>query len=187
MRNRSAPATCTISDSAWCDGRAGRWPDLRCRPNAPKPDAKREGEWRFDPPSISLEIVEHFAGLLRRLALFNAGVSRPILLLPVLIDFHFSARGALRIRRPDPDDPMKTVQNPDWVKQGRADALTKTAKRRKFLNHALELLLQASRARADVIYAWERWHPDRRRDHPVQSTFKHSFRLRIDTRISPKC
>jgi hypothetical protein len=154
-------------------------------PDAPKPHATREGEWRFEAPPMAPEIVEHFAELLRRFALFNAGVTRPILLLPVLIDFHFCERGALRVLKPDPADPMKTIQDPDWVKQGRADAITQTVRRRRFLDQALEPLLQVSQDQADVIYAWELinepewitngWHPDRRRDHPVDEPAMRAF------------
>jgi hypothetical protein len=152
---------------------------------APQTDPLREGEWRFDPPALDPEIVEHFSELLRRIGLFNTGVARPILLLPVLIDFHFCERGARRVLKPAPANPSKTVQDPDWVKQGRADALTKAPKRRRFLDNALEPLLRASRDHAGTIYAWELinepewitngWHPDRRRDHPISGPAMRAF------------
>jgi hypothetical protein len=154
-------------------------------PDAPKPDATREGEWRFEPPALGSELIEHFAELLHRFAIFNASVTQPIRLMPVLIDFHFCERGALRVLKPDPADPLKTIQDPDWVKQGRADAIVETDKRRRFLDNALEPLLLASQDQADVIYAWELinepewitngWHPDRKRNHPIDEPAMRGF------------
>ena len=153
--------------------------------SAPKPDTRRKGEWRFEPPAIGSGIVEHFAELLHRFAIFNASVTRPILLLPVLIDFHFCERGVLRVLKPDPSDPTKMIQDPDWVKQGRADAITKAGKRRRFLDNALEPLLRASQQHGNTIFSWELinepewitngWHPDRRRDHPVGERAMRAF------------
>ena len=70
---------------------------------------------------------------------------------------------------PDRLTPDKRVEDPDWVKQGRAQALTDAAKREQFLDRVLEPLLHASRRHAQVIHGWElinepdwvtrRWHP----------------------------
>jgi hypothetical protein len=114
-------------------------------PDAPHPDPARKGEWRFDSPPLSEELVRHFAELLRRFARANSDPARPIQLLPVLIDFHFCEPGLW----PSPQLDL------GWVKQGRADALNDAGKRVRFLDHVLDPLLRASQEHPDLIYAWE--------------------------------
>ena len=82
--------------------------------------------------------------------------SRPaIRLLPVLVDFAFCQPGTWPVQTPDPANPAIPVPDPQWVKQGRADAFTDSAKRRLFLDRALDPLLQVSRIRGDCVYGWE--------------------------------
>jgi hypothetical protein len=140
--------------------------------------------WRFDPPLLGTDVLEHFDELLRQFAAFNAGRRDPVRLLPVLIDFHFCDSG-FPILKPDPADPLRSVPDPDWIKQGRADAVADPARRRRFLEHALDPLLHVSQRNADVIYAWElinepewvtnTWHPDGRNDHPIGAPAMRAF------------
>ncbi|HEX2454398.1 MAG TPA: hypothetical protein VHI99_11915 [Vicinamibacterales bacterium] len=160
-------------------------------PDAPTLDSS--GEWRFDPAPLDATVLDDFGELLRRFADFNAGVQRSIRLLPVLIDFHFCNPGALRVLKPDPSDPSKVIQDTDWVKQGRADAIADADKRRTFLDEVLDPFLQVSQNHADVIYAWESinepewitngWHPDGRDDHPIDERFMRAFLDESTTRI----
>ena len=152
---------------------------------APVPDADPTRGWRFEPPPIGAEVLEHFDELLYRFASFNVGFRRPIRLLPVLIDFHFCDPGVEC--RPNADASVQPGSAADrgWVKQGRADAITDSVKRQWFLDGALEPLLDVSRRRPDVIHAWELvnepewvtngWHPDRRRNHPVDAPSMRAF------------
>jgi hypothetical protein len=152
---------------------------------APRPDAGAPGQWRFDPPHLDDRIVRHFDLLLERF-LAAAAAGRPaIRLLPVLIDFYFCDAGTRPVTRPDPANPVEVIEDPDWVKQGRADAIVDPEKRRRFLDRALEPLLQVSRARADAIYAWElinepdwvttRWHPNPLARPPVPEAAMRAF------------
>jgi len=122
---------------------------------APVPDRTRSGGWRFDPPPLSGEFLEHFDELLARFEAARANGRPSIQLLPVLIDFHFCQPGIRPVEKLNPLDPVAPTQDPDWVKQGRADALTDATKRKRFLDHVLDPLLRASRRYAEVIYAWE--------------------------------
>jgi hypothetical protein len=122
---------------------------------APAPDPGASGGWRFDPPPLSGEHLEHFNELLERFAAASAAGRPSIQLLPVLIDFHFCESGILPVETLNPSNPAMPIQDPDWVKQGRADALADAGKRRRFLDRVLDPLLRASRRHADVIYAWE--------------------------------
>ena len=152
---------------------------------APRPDPTPEHGWRFDPPSLSSEFLQHFEELLTRFANFNRDAPRPIQLLPVLIDFHFCEPGNMPVMRPDPTNANMTIPDPDWVKQGRADAITDTDKRRQFLDQVLDPLLDVSQARREVIYAWElinepewvtnAWHPDRQMNHPIDEASMRAF------------
>ena len=100
------------------------------------------GRWRFDPPVLGTDILEHFDELLQRISAFNTSRTAPVRLLPVLIDFHFCSPGTMPVLQPDPVDPLGTVANPGWVKQGRADAILDPAKRRRFLDRVLGPLLE---------------------------------------------
>ena len=140
--------------------------------------------WRFDPPPIGSDILDHFQDLLRRFESFNSARSEPLQLLPVLIDFHFCDPG-IPILKTDPADPHGTVPDYEWIKQGRAEAIADAAKQRIFLDAVLDPLLQVSQQNADVIYAWElinepdwitkTWHPNGRNDHPVDSEAMERF------------
>jgi hypothetical protein len=132
--------------------------------DAPRPDPAGEG-WRFDPPPIDGVFLRHFEELLERFAQANSNAAPAIQLLPVLIDFYFCRSGTM---------PLGT---PGWVKQGRADALNDSDKRRRFFDNAFEPLLDVSKRRQDVIFAWELinepewvtngWHPNGRRNLAV--------------------
>lgn len=154
---------------------------------APRPDTEqsRLGQWRFDdPPQIGEAFLTHFQALLGRFARLNRGERQAIQLLPVLLDFKFCEPGILPVGRAD-SALRQTVPDPDWVKQGRADVLIDSQKRRKFFERALQPLLRASQAHPDCIYAWELinepewvtsgWHPHRARSLPVNSSDMASF------------
>ncbi|MEO8077110.1 MAG: hypothetical protein ABI818_12325 [Acidobacteriota bacterium] len=154
-------------------------------PAAPQPDAVSGDLWHFDPPPLSAECQLHFEELLRRFAAANALGLPPIQLLPVLIDFHFCSPGIRPLAMRDPLDAAAVIPDPDWVKQGRADAINDPAKRQLFLDFALEPLLRISTDRREVIYAWEvinepewitnGWHPDQRLTHPVPEAPMRAF------------
>jgi hypothetical protein len=153
-------------------------------PEAPRLESGPGSGWRFDPPPLGADVLKHFDALLERFAAFNAGRDDPVRLLPVLIDFHFCDPGA-PILKPDPADPLVSIPDLDWIKQGRADAIVDAVKRRRFLDLVLDPLLQVSQENPDVIYAWElinepdwitnTWHPDRRNDHPVSMPAMRAF------------
>ena len=152
---------------------------------APRPDPDRPGQWRFNPPRLDADHLEHFRELLVRLSRFNADVETPVLLLPVLIDFRFCEPGARPIRLPDPADPTRTVGDPAWVKCGRADVLVDSSKRARFFDGVLEPLLAISQEHRNALYAWELinepdwitngWHPDGRHDHPIGEASMKAF------------
>ena len=147
--------------------------------SAPYADATAGGEWRFDPPMPAPEIAQHFEELLQRFENVNRAGSLPIQLLPVFIDFHFCDPGS------DAEKPQVPNPYPGWVKQGRADAITDTNKRQRFLEQAFDPLLRVSQAHAAVIYAWEvinepewitnTWNPDNPTNHPVDATSMQAF------------
>ncbi|MFN8006925.1 MAG: hypothetical protein U0V70_07875 [Terriglobia bacterium] len=153
--------------------------------DAPRPDPTPGKGWRFDPPPLGPEFLEHFEELLIRFVNFNRDAARPIRLLPVLIDFHFCEPGNMPIIKPDPVNEHHTIPDPDWVKQGRADVITDTNKRRRFLDQALDPLLRVSQAHREVIYAWElinepewitnTWHPDHKLNHPITAPSMRAF------------
>ena len=120
---------------------------------APAPDAS--GEWRFSPSPLSRQFLDHFEELISRFAAASTNGGQPIQLLPVLIDFHFCEPGTRPVEIVDPLNPAVMVEDPGWVKQGRADALTDESKRTRFLDAVLDPLLVASRRAPAVIYAWE--------------------------------
>jgi hypothetical protein len=140
--------------------------------------------WRFAPPPLGSDVLDHFARLLARFAAFNATGQQPIQLLPVLIDFHFCHRGA-PVSTIEASTPDGSIADFGWVKQGRAEAITDAAQRRMFLDLALDPLLEASQQNAETIYAWELinepdwitngWHPDRRRTHPIDADAMQDF------------
>lgn len=143
--------------------------------DAPTPDPARRHRWRFEPPAVSDEILEHFATLLARFS--AAGGASPIQLLPVLIDFHFCHPGTMPVGNPDDAESGVAIEDPAWVKGGRADAIADPVKRTRFLDEALEPLLEVSGRYGHVIYAWELinepdwitrgWHPNPLKRLPV--------------------
>jgi hypothetical protein len=122
---------------------------------APVPDRRASGGWRFDPPPLSAEFIQHFNELLARFEAARADGRPAIQLLPVLIDFHFCESGFRPVEKPNPVKPRRPAHDPGWVKQGRADALTDATRRTRFLDLVLDPLLHASRRAPEVIYAWE--------------------------------
>ena len=122
---------------------------------APRPDAAAPRGWRFDPPPLGRDVLDHFDELLRRFARVRGALPRPIQLLPVLLDFHFCAPGTMPVVGRDPGDPRPARPDPGWIKGGRSEAITDAAKRRRFLDEVLDPLLQVSERYPDAIYAWE--------------------------------
>jgi len=151
--------------------------------SAPYPDQANPGEWRFDPPVLPAEITAHFEELLIRFENANRALPQPIQLLPVFIDFHFCDAGIMPLRNPTTENPW--ALDPDWVKQGRADALSDPVKRQRFLDQALDPFLRVSQSHPDVIFAWELinepdwitngWNPDRQTNHPVDAKAMQAF------------
>jgi hypothetical protein len=147
--------------------------------------------WRFNPPPVESDILDHFKELLVRFTLFNEGRQDLIQLFPVLIDFHFCDPG-MPILDVDPADPNLSVPSTDWIKQGRADAIADPATRLMFLDLVLEPLLQVSQQYGDVIYAWElinepewvtrQWHGSRQ-DHPIEEEAMHDFLVEGTDRV----
>ena len=104
----------------------------------PHPDPRGGPGWRFDEvPALSPEFVADFEALL--VACERAG----LLLVPVLLDFHFCFPG---LALPGSDA---------YVKQGRADAILDPRKRVQLLERVLAPLLAVSQRHAGAIYAWE--------------------------------
>ena len=143
---------------------------------APSPDPAKPARWRFDPPELGPEFLQHFRELLERFAAAGAD-GRPIQLLPVLIDFHFCEPGFTPVEIEEAGDLREISIDRGWVKQGRADAIVDPSKRARFLDEVLDPLLRASGERPEVIYAWEiinepdwvtqGWHPNPFRSLPV--------------------
>ncbi|MEQ1898012.1 MAG: hypothetical protein ABL971_11565 [Vicinamibacterales bacterium] len=153
--------------------------------DAPAPDPAAPGGWRFDPPPLSHECLEHFDELLGRFAVACADGRPSIQLLPVLIDFHFCGPGARPVQTHEPAGPSGAVEDPRWVKQGRAEAVIDAVKRQQFLDRVLEPLLRVSGRHGDVIYAWELinepdwvtggWHSHPFARPPVQEAAMRAF------------
>jgi hypothetical protein len=152
---------------------------------APVPDGSVNGGWRFEPPPLAAEFLEHFETLLERFSAARADDRPAIQLLPVLIDFHFCKPGMRPVTRPERGNPDTRVEDADWVKQGRAQALTDPIKREQFLDRVLEPLLHVSRRYAQSIHAWElinepdwvtrRWHPRLFARPPIPEVAMRSF------------
>ena len=161
--------------------------------NAPYPDAAAEGEWRFDPAPPAPEFAQHFEELLQRFENVNRIAPQPIQLLPVFIDFHFCDPGTTPVTKPDPPDPQATIPDPDWVKAGRADAITDANKRERFLDEVFDPLLRVSQTYPGVIYAWELinepewitngWNPGGATNLPVDEASMRAFLDEGKTRI----
>jgi hypothetical protein len=147
-------------------------------PEAPKPDRSpaRDRSWRFDPPALATEFLEHFEVLLQSFAAQCAG-PHAVRLLPVLADYKFCLPGMWPvIRQGIPRQPG--VPDEGWVKGGRVQAVT--TDRRRFIEQVLWPLLRLSCRYRDAIYAWDvfnepewvtnGWHPDRKNDHPVNGS-----------------
>jgi hypothetical protein len=138
---------------------------------APIEDPANAGVWHFDPPPLDTDLLVHFNELLTRFDAFNVTATAPIQLLPVFIDFNFC----------NPGLPAMT----DWVKQGRAEAVTDAAKCARVLDAALDPLLRVSQGHPEAIYAWEvinepewitnGWHPDGRTNHPIDDASMRAF------------
>lgn len=152
---------------------------------APRPDGAASNNWRFDPPALSKDFLDHFDELLRRFARTATASAPPIQLLPVLIDFHFCEAGLLPVEHVDPLNPLHVRVDQGWVKQGRGDVCRDPGKRARFLAAVLDPLLRVSTSHRDVIYAWELinepdwitqgWHPDRRATPPIPEPAMRAF------------
>jgi hypothetical protein len=153
-------------------------------PEAPRLDRSATGDkagWRFHPPALASEFLEHFEAVLRSFAAQGTG-PHPVRLLPVLADYKFCEPGVWPVSR---DDPALGQGVPDegWVKGGRVQAIT--TNRRPFIDQVLRPLLRLSSGYRDAIYAWDvfnepewvtnGWHPDHRNDHPVNEGEMRAF------------
>ncbi len=137
--------------------------------------------WRFEPPALAAEFQGHFAALLRTFAMQSTG-PRPVRLLPVLADYKFCEPGVWPLSVRDPDGGQD-APDAEWVKGGRADAIT--TYHPQFIERVLWPLLRQSAEYRDTIYAWDivnepewvtnGWHPDRRNDHPVSESQMRAF------------
>ncbi|MGH9372475.1 MAG: hypothetical protein ACRD15_13165 [Vicinamibacterales bacterium] len=153
--------------------------------SAPKPESSSRCGWRFDPPPLGADFLEHFDELLGRFAATGGGGRQPVQLLPVLIDFHFCNAGFTPVEAADPADPIRAIPDCDWVKQGRAEAIIDPDRRARFLDHALEPLLRVSHHHPEVIYAWEivnepdwvtrGWHPSPVSNPPIPEDAMRAF------------
>lgn len=123
--------------------------------DAPRLEGAAAAHWRFEPPAIGQDVIDHFDELLRRFEATATAAMPPMQLIPVLIDFHFCQPGMKPVEEVDPSNPLQTRQDPGWVKQGRADAIRDPAKRARFLDATLDALLRVSARHRDAIYAWE--------------------------------
>jgi hypothetical protein len=149
--------------------------------DAPRPDSA--ADWRFEPPALGQDFIDHFEELLRRFA--GTARAEPLQLLPVLVDFHFCEPGVRPVEEVDPFRPLETRADPGWVKQGRADAIRDPGKRSRFLTAVLDPLLRVSARHRDVIYAWELinepdwitegWHPHPSANLPIPERAMREF------------
>jgi hypothetical protein len=122
---------------------------------APYPDGERTTGWNFEPPPLDAAALDQFDELLRRFENARGSDLLPIQLLPVLVDFQFCFPGAMVEFEAGSGDGRDSDRETGWVKGGRAEAIRNANKRQIFLDRALEPLLQVSKRRPDVIYAWE--------------------------------
>jgi hypothetical protein len=152
---------------------------------APRPAGPAGTDWRFEPPALSQDAIDHFDELLRRFALSATGATPPMQILPVLIDFHFCQAGMRPVEETDPSNPLQMRADPGWVKQGRGDAIVDPRKRSRFLDATLDPLLRVSADHPDVIYAWELinepdwitkgWHPHLFSNPPIPEAAMREF------------
>ena len=156
-----APPTATgrdrpggLSEQGWWDGIeadlrhfkldlglfAVRWFILGDGRNYGWPRETRDG-WEFDPPPLSPRFLEDFRILLQICS------DQGIQLLPVLICPNWCAAGE---EAQGPNDTR-------CIQGGRAEALTHSSKRERFLEHVLNPLLEVSGRTQyrSCIYAWE--------------------------------
>jgi hypothetical protein len=153
-------------------------------PDAPRLDRVQTGDrpgWTFGPPALTREFGQHFEAVLRSFAAQSSG-PRPVRLMPVLADYKFCEPGVWPVRRQDPAIE-RGVPDEEWVKGGRAEAIT--THRRRFIDQVLRPLLLLSGDYRDAIYAWDvfnepewvtnGWHPDRGNDHPVNEGEMRAF------------
>ena len=148
---------------------------------APRIDAASASGWSFDPPPLDDLVVRHFEALLRHFDCAPARDGRALQLIPVFVDFKFCEPGS------------RLEGCAGWIKGGRAAALADAAARGRFLDHALEPLLEASRRHAAAIYAWEivnepewvtaGWGPHRRPGAPVPEQAMRAFLREASERI----
>jgi len=149
---------------------------------APRRDPLLENAWRFDVPDVDQSLLDHFDELLRRFDAVSAA-GGPIAVLPVLLDFHFCEPGIQPIVLRDPAGGA--TSDPNWVKQGRADAIVNPTTRARFLDRSLAPLLEVSEAHRNTVYAWELinepewithgWHPDPRAECPIEQDEMRAF------------
>jgi len=152
---------------------------------APVRDDSVAGGWRFEPPPLGGECLDHFDELLRRFDLASSDGRPLIQLLPVFVDFHFCGSGSHPVRGPEPPALDAAGGELGWVKGGRAAAVVGATGRQRFLDHALDPLLRVSGRCSRVIYAWELinepdwvtagWHPNPLARTPVPRAAMHAF------------
>jgi hypothetical protein len=133
-------------------------------------------QWQFDPPDLSKEFLADFETLLQKLSSVNSKASRPVLLLPVFVDYKFCERGLFAVAGSSPETEITPATQ--WVKSGRAQAISDPTKRLRFLQRALQPLLElAAESYRNAIYAWDiinepewvtnNWNPDAQKTNPV--------------------
>jgi hypothetical protein len=135
--------------------------------------------WYFDPVAVSVQCLDHFEELLRRIEVSNLRHDRAVQLLPVLIDFHFC-------------HPGQRVTD-GWVKGGRASVIASRFNHSSFFDGVLEPLLAVSQRHPHTIYAWEvmnepewvtlGWDPQLWRTPPVDDATMREFLDEGCTRI----
>jgi hypothetical protein len=136
------------------------------------------GQWHFNPPNISEELLVHFEALLQRFQASNATATDPVLLMPVFVDYMFCEPGVPALGG--------TLSKPGFIKQGRAQAINDSTKQAHFLQRALQPLLQIASVFRSTIYAWDiinepewvtnNWHRDGdTRNHPIDEDAMRAF------------
>ncbi len=144
------------------------------------------GLWNFRPPDLNQEFLGHFETLLQRFMASNAKSPPPVLLMPVIVDFHFCEPGIYAVEQIFSLDAQATSPDKGFIKQGRAQAINDSTKQTDFLQRALQPLLQvAAKSYQSTIYAWDlinepewvtnNWHPHGAKNLPIEEDSMKAF------------